>query len=114
MLHVALTARYYGRTARRYCTSERGAGIFPLLTRIDRHYVPMGLVGIIAPWNYPFTMAISDGLAALVAGNAVLLKPDQQTPLTSRWPPSTCCGRSACPTICGRWSTGRATWSARS
>ena len=38
---------------------------------------------MIAPWNYPFTMAISDGLAALVAGNAVLLKPDHQTPLIS-------------------------------
>ena len=55
---------------------------FPLLTRIDRHYLPKGLVGIIAPWNYPLTMAISDGLAALVAGNAVLLKPDHQTPLS--------------------------------
>jgi succinate-semialdehyde dehydrogenase/glutarate-semialdehyde dehydrogenase len=54
-----------------------------VLTRIDRHYVPKGLVGVIAPWNYPLTMAISDGLAALVAGNAVLLKPDQQTPLVA-------------------------------
>lgn len=81
VLHVALTARYYGRTARRYLHSDRGSGIFPLLTRIDRHYVPKGLVGVVAPWNYPLTMAVSDGLAALVAGNAVLLKPDQQTPL---------------------------------
>jgi succinate-semialdehyde dehydrogenase/glutarate-semialdehyde dehydrogenase len=83
VLHVALTARYYGRTARRYLHTERGSGIFPVLTRIDRHYVPKGLVGVIAPWNYPLTMAISDGLAALVAGNAVLLKPDQQTPLVA-------------------------------
>jgi succinate-semialdehyde dehydrogenase/glutarate-semialdehyde dehydrogenase len=83
VLHVALTARYYGRTARRYLHSERGEGVFPLLTRIDRNYLPKGLVGIIAPWNYPLTMAISDGLAALVAGNALLLKPDHQTPLIS-------------------------------
>ncbi len=82
-LHVALTARYYGRTARRYLQSERGSGVFPLLTRIDRRYLPKGIVGVIAPWNYPFTMAISDGLAALVAGNAVLLKPDQLTPLVA-------------------------------
>jgi succinate-semialdehyde dehydrogenase / glutarate-semialdehyde dehydrogenase len=81
--HVALTARYYGRTARRYLHSQRGSGLFPVLTRIDRHYVPKGLVGVIAPWNYPLTMAVSDGLAALVAGNAVLLKPDQQTPLVA-------------------------------
>jgi succinate-semialdehyde dehydrogenase/glutarate-semialdehyde dehydrogenase len=57
--------------------------LFPLLTRVDRHYVPKGVVGVIGPWNYPLTMAISDGLAALVAGNAVLLKPDQQTPLVA-------------------------------
>jgi succinate-semialdehyde dehydrogenase / glutarate-semialdehyde dehydrogenase len=83
VLHAALTARYYGRTARRYLHSERGAGVFPLLTRVDRHYVPKGLVGVIGPWNYPLIVAISDGLAALVAGNAVLLKPDQQTLLVA-------------------------------
>jgi succinate-semialdehyde dehydrogenase/glutarate-semialdehyde dehydrogenase len=83
VLHVALTARYYGRTARRYLRSERGEGILPLLTRVDRHYVPKGLVGVIGPWNYPLTMTISDGLAALVAGNAIMLKPDHQTPLVA-------------------------------
>jgi succinate-semialdehyde dehydrogenase/glutarate-semialdehyde dehydrogenase len=83
VLHVALTARYYGRTAERYLHSERGSGLIPLLTRLDRHYLPKGIVGVISPWNYPLTMAISDGLAALVAGNAIVLKPDHQTPLVS-------------------------------
>lgn len=81
ILHTALSARYYGQTARRYLHTERGSGILPVLTRIDRRYVPKGLVGIIGPWNYPLTMAVSDGLAALAAGNAVLVKPDAQTPL---------------------------------
>jgi succinate-semialdehyde dehydrogenase/glutarate-semialdehyde dehydrogenase len=81
VLHVALTARYYGRRAQSYLRSERGAGLLPVLTRIDRVYVPKGLVGVIAPWNYSLTMAVSDGLAALVAGNGLLLKPDHQTPL---------------------------------
>jgi succinate-semialdehyde dehydrogenase / glutarate-semialdehyde dehydrogenase len=81
VLHCALTARYYARRADRYLRSERGHGVYPVLTRIDRHYLPKGLVGIIAPWNYPLTMAISDGLAALVAGNAVIAKPAEQTPL---------------------------------
>jgi succinate-semialdehyde dehydrogenase / glutarate-semialdehyde dehydrogenase len=83
VLHVVLTARYYGRRARQYLHPERGDGIFPVLTRIDRCYVPKGLVGVIAPWNYPMTMAISDGLAALVAGNGLILKPDHQTPLVA-------------------------------
>ncbi len=81
ILHVALTARYYGQTARRYLHTERASGILPVLTRIDRRHVPKGLVGIIGPWNYPLTMTVSDALAALVAGNSVLLKPDAQTPL---------------------------------
>ena len=81
VFHLALTARYYGRTARRYLHSERGNGLLPLLTRVDRHYIPKGLVGVIAPWNYPLTVAICDGLPALAAGNAIMLKPDHQTPL---------------------------------
>jgi succinate-semialdehyde dehydrogenase/glutarate-semialdehyde dehydrogenase len=77
--HAAMTARYYARTALRHIGSERRLGIFPLLTRIDVHREPKGVVGVISPWNYPFTMALSDGLAALVAGNAVVHKPDLQT-----------------------------------
>lgn len=80
VLHLALTARYYARTAREVLHPRRRGGMFPLLTRIEVTHVPRGLVGIIAPWNYPLSPTISDGLAAVVAGNAVLLKPDLQTP----------------------------------
>jgi succinate-semialdehyde dehydrogenase/glutarate-semialdehyde dehydrogenase len=79
--HVAMTARYYGRLAHTYLAPRRGLGIFPVITRIDVRRVPKGLVGVISPWNYPLTMAISDALPAVVAGNAILHKPDQQTPL---------------------------------
>ena len=41
---------------------------------------PKGVVGVISPWNYPLTLAVSDAIPALLAGNAVLLKPDSQTP----------------------------------
>lgn len=82
-LHVALTARYYARTAERYLRAERGSGLFPVLTRIDRNLSPKGLIGVIGPWNYPLTMSVSDALTALVAGNAVLIKPDAQTPLST-------------------------------
>jgi succinate-semialdehyde dehydrogenase / glutarate-semialdehyde dehydrogenase len=83
VLHAALSARYNALAAERHLGSRRGLGLVPGLTRIDRHYRPKGLVGVIAPWNYPLTMAISDGLAALAAGNAVLLKPDRQTPFSA-------------------------------
>jgi coniferyl-aldehyde dehydrogenase len=44
---------------------------------------PLGIVGIIAPWNYPFQLAIVPATGALAAGNRVLLKPSELTPLTS-------------------------------
>jgi len=44
---------------------------------------PYGVIGIIAPWNYPFSIPASETLAALVAGNAVVLKPSERTPCTA-------------------------------
>jgi succinate-semialdehyde dehydrogenase/glutarate-semialdehyde dehydrogenase len=55
----------------------------PGLTQVRVNRVPKGVVGIISPWNYPFTMALSDGLPALMAGNAVVHKPDAQTMLSA-------------------------------
>ena len=45
------------------------------------HYQPRGVVGIIAPWNFPFGIPISETIMALLAGNAVVLKPSEVTPL---------------------------------
>jgi succinate-semialdehyde dehydrogenase/glutarate-semialdehyde dehydrogenase len=81
--HLALTARYYGRTGARHLAGTRVPGMFPGLTRVDVNRLPKGVVGIISPWNYPFTMALCDGLPALVAGNTVVTKPDSQTMLTA-------------------------------
>jgi len=44
---------------------------------------PYGVVGIISPWNYPFSTPATEGLAALVAGNAVVVKPSEFTPLAA-------------------------------
>ncbi len=82
-LHVALTARYYGRTAERHLRTRRVPGLVPGLTRVEVNRVPKGVVGIIAPWNYPFDLALIDGLPALLAGNAVVIKPDAQTMLSA-------------------------------
>ncbi|ANH36777.1 Putative succinate-semialdehyde dehydrogenase [NADP(+)] 2 [Nocardioides dokdonensis FR1436] len=82
-LHIALTARYYARTVHEHLDTRRRPGVVPGLTRIDVNRVPKGVVGIISPWNYPFTMALCDGLPALMAGNAVVAKPDSQTMLSA-------------------------------
>jgi acyl-CoA reductase-like NAD-dependent aldehyde dehydrogenase len=44
---------------------------------------PYGVIGIIAPWNYPFSLPATETLAALVMGNAVVLKPSELTPLVA-------------------------------
>ncbi|HEY6938156.1 MAG TPA: aldehyde dehydrogenase family protein, partial [Terriglobales bacterium] len=44
---------------------------------------PYGVIGIISPWNYPFNIPATEGLAALAAGNAVLVKPSEFTSLSA-------------------------------
>ena len=44
-------------------------------------YEPMGVVGVISPWNYPLTLAMTPTVTAVLAGNAVVLKPSEVTPL---------------------------------
>ena len=82
---VAIVARHYARRSAGYLARRRRAGLVPGLTVTHEVRHPKGVVGIIAPWNYPLTLAVSDALPALMAGNAVVLKPDSQTPLTALW-----------------------------
>src|SRR3954453_21219231 len=46
-------------------------------------YEPLGLIGVIGPWNYPLTNSFGDCLPAMLAGNSAILKPSEVTPLTS-------------------------------
>ena len=85
ILDVLVTARHYARDARRLLRPTRHRGVFPLMVGIQELHQPRGLVGVLAPWNYPLTLAVSDAIPALLAGNAVLLKPDVQTTLTALW-----------------------------
>jgi succinate-semialdehyde dehydrogenase/glutarate-semialdehyde dehydrogenase len=80
VLDVAITARYYANTAEDHLKPRKRQGALPALTEAWEFHHPVGVVGIIAPWNYPFTLSISDAIAALAAGNGVVLKPDGQTP----------------------------------
>lgn len=79
VLDVALVARYYAHHAGRHLQPRRQRGAFPFATRAWAYRHPVGVVGLIAPWNYPLTLALTDALPALAAGNAVVLKPAEQT-----------------------------------
>jgi len=79
---VALNARYYAHSARRHLSPQRRTGVLPLVSSAQERYIPHGVVGMITPWNYPLTLPISDAIPALLAGNAVVVKPDAKTPLS--------------------------------
>ena len=82
---VAVVARYYGVHGPDHLRTRRRSGFIPFLTHVEVHHHPRGVVGVIAPWNYPFTMAITDALPALLAGNGVVVKPAELTPFSALW-----------------------------
>ena len=85
ILDVSFASRYYAHTAEKYLRPKRRQGAQLALTKVWELHHPKGLVGVISPWNYPLTLGISDALPAIVAGNAVLTKPDAQTPYSALW-----------------------------
>lgn len=81
VVDVLLTATHYANRGPRMLRPKRRRGVYPVLTQTYELHHPVGVVGVIAPWNYPLTLSISDALPALLAGNSVVLKPDYQTTL---------------------------------
>lgn len=80
---VAATALYYAQTGPSQLKTRRRFTPAPLLTTAREQRPPKGVVGVIAPFNYPLALAVSDAIPAMVAGNAVVLKPDLRTPLSA-------------------------------
>ena len=80
---TTITARYYAKNGPKLLAETSRASAFPGLIRTVERHVPKGVVGIISPWNYPLSLAVGDALAALMAGNGVVIKPDTQTPYTA-------------------------------
>ncbi|MCG7526494.1 succinic semialdehyde dehydrogenase [Streptomyces sp. OfavH-34-F] len=82
---VAVAARHYGRRASAYLRPKRHTGVVPALTKVTELRQPRGVIGQIAPWNYPLELSVGDALPAFVSGNAVVMKPDTETALTALW-----------------------------
>jgi acyl-CoA reductase-like NAD-dependent aldehyde dehydrogenase len=76
---------FWAKHAPKYLADEKVRTTNPFLLgrKLILRYEPVGLVGVIGPWNYPFTNTIGDAIPALAAGNSVLVKPSSVTPLTS-------------------------------
>src|SRR5829696_2981340 len=76
---------FWAKHAPEYLGDERvrSANPFVLGRKLVVRYRPYGLIGVIGPWNYPLTNSFGDCIPAMAAGNAVILKPAEATPMTS-------------------------------
>ena len=81
---VAEGINYLHRNLRRWMRPERRRVGLPFLPATNRVlYQPLGVVGIISPWNYPLALALMPLATALAAGNRAMIKPSELTPQTS-------------------------------
>jgi acyl-CoA reductase-like NAD-dependent aldehyde dehydrogenase len=76
---------FWAKNAGDYLADERVKSSQVLVKgkKLILRYRPLGLIGVIGPWNYPLTNSFGDCIPALMAGNSVILKPSEVTPLTS-------------------------------
>jgi len=81
---VTAAARYALANLRRWMRPQRVATPIQLLPGSARIVPqPLGVAGIVSPWNYPVQLALAPAIGALAAGNRVMLKPSEVTPATS-------------------------------
>jgi succinate-semialdehyde dehydrogenase/glutarate-semialdehyde dehydrogenase len=83
IITVAGTARYYLAHGAEHLQIKQRRPAVPAITSAEVIYKPHGVVGLITPWNYPFLLPVADALPALLAGNAVMVKPSERTPLSA-------------------------------
>ncbi|WP_431825177.1 coniferyl aldehyde dehydrogenase [Burkholderia sp. F1] len=84
LVGVIQSIDYLSRNLRRFMKPERRhVGLFYRAGRAHVEYQPVGVVGVMAPWNYPFSLTIIPLATALAAGNRAMLKPSELTPRTS-------------------------------
>src|SRR5262245_2555683 len=79
--YVCDALTFYSKRARRFLKSQR---VTPHLLRnkkVTVHYQPRGVIGMITPWNFPLILTIGEAVPALAAGNSVVIKPSEWTPL---------------------------------
>ncbi|OGR88485.1 MAG: hypothetical protein A3J74_07570 [Elusimicrobia bacterium RIFCSPHIGHO2_02_FULL_57_9] len=83
---AGLIVKYFTSNAHRILQDQPAWRPWPLLNkRTYVRYIPRGVIGLITPFNLPFLIPMGDSMAALLAGNAVLLKPSEWTSRTALW-----------------------------
>ncbi|HZP40772.1 MAG TPA: succinic semialdehyde dehydrogenase [Candidatus Binatia bacterium] len=80
LLYVCDAIGFWGARAARWLADQHVRPHLLLTKRAYVSYLPLGVVGIIGPWNFPFTLTIGEAIPALMAGDAVVIKPSEVTP----------------------------------
>lgn len=77
---------YYGKNAEKFLKPEKVKphGVMGFAKKVSVTYRPLGVVGIITPWNGPLVLAINPAVQALMAGNAVVIKGSEVTPYSTK------------------------------
>ena len=80
-----MALEFWARQAPAYLADEQIETASPLARgrKLVVRYAPLGVIGVIGPWNFPLNNSFGDCIPALAAGNSVVLKPSEVTPLTS-------------------------------
>ena len=84
LAYVGDMLAFYGRRGKRFLDPHRITPHMMLNKRVTIHYQPRGVIGFITPWNFPLILTVGEAIPALVAGNAVVIKPSEWTPLIAR------------------------------
>ena len=74
---------FWAKRAERFLKPEKIRPHLLKTKKVFSIFEPAGVVGIISPWNFPLVLTIGDALPALMAGNAVIIKPSELTPLSA-------------------------------
>lgn len=85
VLAPCIQVSHYAKNARRYLATRRRtpSGMMRFSKKVHLVYKPLGVVGLITPWNGPLVLAANPLAQALMAGNAVVHKPSEVTPLSA-------------------------------
>lgn len=81
LMYVCDVITFYAKQGRRFLKPQRVTPHLLKNKKVTTIYNPRGIIGMITPWNFPLILTIGESIPALMAGNAVVIKPSEWTPL---------------------------------